>query len=305
MPRAYPTYSPRMQSNTGRLSSQYSTPDTTNNSQSQQTNTFHNSQSTILSDVPQSVYSEYSTLDSSSAIPTMTQESIPHTPESLLPRDSPALDLDSSPGDDLTPSNHMRTDPNPFIQEQRLLPRTSPRTSSIQPPQNSSDSQALEYQNGLNNRELMNKNPAALALKVLNESISSENTDLVSLQQIQSEHLGREVSPSMIKEKTSQVSRNFDNSRMEQELSTSLIDTENRDINNEPRESITKLNGILKNPHHPDTHKSHEVNEMNDIEHVHEKTITKGNKSSTQPRKVSLPERSLVINNNNEVFNNF
>ncbi|CAB4475861.1 uncharacterized protein OCT59_008143 [Rhizophagus irregularis] len=270
-----------MQDNAGSLYAQYPTPDNTlsssSPSQPRTPGTLQSSQSnttqlldSFLSDVPQGAYSECSTLDNSSAIPTIIQDSsdlAPHTPESILY--SSALDV--SLGDE-------RTDLN--VRKQRGQPpilRRSPRISSNQTPQTSeqqSDSASLESQDSSNNCELINKSPAALAFEVLDES-----TDLLLSEQ----------------EKNTLNSRNLDNSRTEQEFSTSLVDTENRDIN-ELRDLITTSNMILDSVHHSSvSYKNHEVdNEMEDIEY----TQTTG--TFKQPHEVSQSELEREHENENE-----
>jgi len=202
-----------MQGNSGSLFAQYPTPDNTqpqtNNSQSRPRtpSTHQSSQSnttqivdSFLSDVPQGVYSEYSTLDSSSPALQDSSDLTPHTPESLLY--SPALD--SSLGDDLNLRKQLRRSP-------RILNNRTPQTSEQQ-----SDSTSLRSQESSNNQ-----------------------------------HINREVSPSNIEEKSTQVSRNLDNHRME-------IDSENRDIN-ELRDLITTSNIILDTVHHNSvSHKNHD-----------------------------------------------
>ncbi|CAI2173823.1 6285_t:CDS:2 [Funneliformis geosporum] len=280
MPRAYSTYSPYMQSNTGCLS-QYPTPDTqptTSNSQSEQTNTRPNSQTTtvlslptqdsFLSDVPQSVYSEYSTLDIPPAISTIQEsdELTSYSPESFFFRESPALD--SSPGDENTNSNNIRVDLN--------SPRRSP---SNQNPDPQTDSLSLKSQDSFNNRELINESSITLALEGLSEPILSEITDSNLLQQSQSEHMRRETTTE-VEENNGQNSTNFGNFISEQEFSTSMTDAENDDICGELRKVITKSTMILESV------KSQEVDEMENVEYFHQE-ITEGD---TQSHEVSQPD---------------
>jgi hypothetical protein len=248
--------------NAGSLYAQYPTPDNTqpltNSSQPQPRtpNTLQSSQSnttqivdSFLSDIPQG--SEYSTLDNSSAIP---GDLAPHTPESILY--SPALDV--SLGDE-------RVDLN--LRKQREQPptlRRSPRISSNQTPQTSeqqSDSTSSKSQDSSNNHELINKSPAG---------VLDESTDVLSEQD------------------KNALNSNLDNPRMEQEFSISLVDTENRDIN-ELRDLITTSNMILDSIHHSSvSYKNHEVdNEMEDIEY-------------TQPHEVSRSELEREHENENE-----
>jgi hypothetical protein len=268
------------QDNTGSLLAQYPTPDSTqpqiNNFQSRTPSTQQNSQSnttqiadSFLSDVPQGIYSECSTLDNSLSIPIIQQDSsdlTPHTPESLLYSPAP----DASLGDDLNSRKQLRRSP-------RNLNNRSLQTSEQQ-----SDSTALRSQESSNNRELIIKNPAALALEVLNEP-----TDFSLIQQI-------------IEEKNNLVSKNLDKRRLE-------IDTENRDIN-ELRDLITTSNMILDSVHHNSA--SH--NQLKDTECTFEqhKSTTSNNKSFTPRSELEreheheneYPE-SVELVFSNEVFN--
>ncbi|CAG8741626.1 7301_t:CDS:1, partial [Funneliformis caledonium] len=271
MPRAS-TYTPYMQSNTGWLQNTQQP----SNSQSEQTNTLPNSQTntvqsvptqdSFLSDVPQSIYSEYSTLDISPTIPTI-QESIEltsHTPESVLYRGS-------SPGVEHTTSNYIRIDLN-----SPPIPR-SPSNQTPQKPDSQTDSLSLESRTSLNNCELINESSIALSLEGLSDPILSEITDSILLQQTQSDHMGRKTTK--VEENKAQ---NLGNSITEQEFSTPITDAENHDISGELRDLITTSNMILESV------KSHEVDEMKNIEYLEQE----GDKSSTQPHEVSQPDLS-------------
>ncbi|RIA96816.1 hypothetical protein C1645_346466 [Glomus cerebriforme] len=239
------------------FSAQYLTPDNTQSqprTQSSQSNIIQIVDSSFLSDAPQSVFSEYSTLDNPSVIPSIIQESndlTPHTPESLLY--SPALD--TYPGDDRTDLNSRK----------QTIPRKSQKNMSNQTPQTS------EQQSD-------------------STSLSQESSNILLLQHILLEQ---------------PVSRNLDNSRLEQESSTPLIDTENQDIN-ELRDLITTSNMILDSVHRNNvSYKNQEVNDkMKDIEYMHERQQDETTEIFKHPHEISQPELEYEHEHENEYSEN-